>query len=656
MNPIGTEKYQEYAGGFPAEAARYPLSYPELCSGFLTALSKAIKSAALYSLSHPVVIESAGRAYALLGSIFAAGRDGKITVSFVNDTWLFNEIQIPAVTHESQNLNAIFKAHGASAVTFVRGVSSFELGVLCELLATGPKGQTPGFFKEFLGQRGVTGIRADAVRYIKDAVYEPREAARPVAEVSPRPAAVISSPGIPPRPAASISRPAVRPAPEPRKVVAPPVLPKPVPGTGQGQGGAAAQAGGGSALAGMSLGALLTKLVESAVQNPQERVRVYEDALNKIKESLAQQVAQTTKSLTEENERIINTRTRTEKVLSRVAEGKVIVDKDGKILMMNQAAEELSGKRLSEVAGKPVTEHLTPGKYFITISDDMDLSSGAAVSGQVSVSGDEQMGQALRRSMALLQDDEGRVIGAYAAMPDMVKFNETQRLQEEFLSKVTHELQSPLSSISSALEMLTDTAADKLDGDENKFLAISVRNSRRLTEMIRGILDFSKLQSGKMTVVPAPVSVGEILAEAGEGLLPWARTKEITLQIRPPSPDVSVVADRKRIVQVLTNLISNALKSTQKGGTVLVAASRAATPQPGVVIGVRDTGHGIAKEDLKKIFDKFVQVESAEPREGVGLGLAIVSEIVSLHGGRIWAESEPGKGATFYFTLPSEQA
>ncbi|HBB65770.1 MAG TPA: hypothetical protein DCZ93_00425 [Elusimicrobia bacterium] len=319
---------------------------------------------------------------------------------------------------------------------------------------------------------------------------------------------------------------------------------------------------------------------------------------------------------------------------------------------MNPAAEEIAGKRLAEVAGKSVTEHLTTGDHFLTISDDMDLSSGTAVTGQVSVAGDEQMGQALRRSMALLQDDEGRVIGAYAAMPDMLKFKETQRLQEEFLSKVTHELQSPLSSISSALEMLTDTAAGKLDTDENKFLSISVRNSRRLTEMIRGILDFSKLQSGKMTVFPVPVSVGEILAEAGEGLLPWAKTRGITLLIRPPASDVAVLADRKRIVQALTNLISNALKSTPKGGTVLVAASRALNPEPGVVIGVRDTGHGIAKENLKKIFDKFVQVESAEPREGVGLGLAIVSEIVALHSGKIWAESDLGKGATFYFTLP----
>ena len=643
MNPISADKNQEYAGGFRAEAPRYPLSYPELCSGFLTALSKAIKNTALYSLSHPVVMEAIGRAYALLGSIFAAGRDGRITVSFINDTWLFNEIPVPAVTHESQNLNGVFRAHGAAAVTFVRGVSSFELGVLCELLATGAKGQQPGFFGEFLGQRGVTGIRADSVHYIKDAAHEPRQAASPVAEAAPRPAAVISSPGIPPRQAASIPRPAPRPAPAP----VPPKAAAAQPGPGQGRGG--------NTLAGMSLGALLTRLVESAVQNPQERVRVYEDALNKIKESLAQQVAQTTKSLTEENERIINTRNRTEKVLSRVAEGKVIVDKDGKILMMNPAAEEISGKRLAEVAGKSVTEHLTTGDHFLTISDDMDLSSGTAVTGQVSVAGDEQMGQALRRSMALLQDDEGRVIGAYAAMPDRLKFKETQRLQEEFLSKVTHELQSPLSSISSALEMLTDTAAGKLDTDENKFLAISVRNSRRLTEMIRGILDFSKLQSGKMTVTPAPVSVGELLAEAGEGLLPWAKTREITLLIRPPASDVAVLADRKRIVQALTNLISNALKSTPKGGTVLVAASRAANPEPGVVIGVRDTGHGIARENLKKIFDKFVQVESAEPREGVGLGLAIVSEIVALHGGKIWAESEPGKGATFYFTLPLGQ-
>jgi len=646
--------------GFAGEGlGRYALSYPEVCSGFLTALSRAVKSSALYSLTHPVVTEALGKAYAMLKEIFATGGEERMTLTFMNDSWLFNETQVPAMTPDAQNLNSVLKAHGAAGVTFLRGATLFELGVLCELLGTSPKGQPAGYFEDFMAQRGVSGIRAETVRYVKERQYGTAPAVR-TADRSPRPAAAIPAPGIPPRPAAHL------PAAFPSGTAAPQAAAAGKPAAGQGagapgQGGRGGTAGSGgpggaggaaNVLAGMSLGSLLTNLVESAVRDPHERVKVYEDALKMIKESLQQQVEQSTQALVKEKEQILNTRNRTEQVLAKVAEGKVIVDKDGKILMMNPAAEEISGKRLIDVAGQHVSKHLNTGDHFLTISEDMDLTNGAPLSGQISVTGDEHVGQALRRSMALLEDDEGRVIGAYATLPDITKFRETQRLQEEFLSKITHELQSPLSSISSALEMLTDTAVTKLDPDEEKFLAISVRNSRRLTELIRSILDFSKLQSGRLSVHPEPADLGPILAEAGDGLLPWAKTKGINLVVRQPQQPILALADGKRVVQILTNLISNAIKSTPRSGTVLVAASRAANPEPCVIIGVRDTGPGISKEGLNKIFAKFVQLESSEPREGVGLGLSIVRELVSLHGGKTWAESELGKGATFYFTLP----
>jgi len=655
MERMTPEKMDDFLNSQIWGRGTYAPSYPELCSEFAAALSKSARSAALYTLRHPVVIESVTRAFGLLEQVLAAKQAASLSLSFTGDSWLFNGVPVPAVTQEAQNLAAMFKAHGLRGVNFLEGARSFEIGALCEYLGTQLKNQPEGYFREFLAQRSVTAITPETDSYVKETGRAPVRAAKPVAEAAPRPA-VIPAPGIPVRPAASGARSVPKAAAVVKRASPPAPVPEPEPeaprgGSGPG-GGPGAGGAGGDSTAGVNLGALLTKLVESAVKNPKERVRVYEDALKMIKESLDQHVAEATKELAEENERIINTRTRTEKVLSKVAEGKVIVDKEGRILMMNPAAEEISGKRLAEVAGTHVSEHLNPGEHILTISGDMDLAAGGPVTGQVSVTGDDQVGRALRRSMALLEDDEGRVVGAYATLPDVAKFKEAQRLQEEFLSKITHELQSPLSSISSALEMLTDTAAGKLDSDENKFLTISMRNSRRLSEMIRSILDFSKLQSGRLTVNPAPVLLSSMLNEAVEGLLPWARTKGLRLTVRVPVPDETVLADAKRVVQVLTNLISNAIKSTPAGGTVLIASSRVADPEPGVIIGVRDTGKGIAKEDLGKIFEKFVQVDTGEPREGVGLGLAIVKELVSMHRGRIWAESEPGRGATFYFTLP----
>jgi len=425
---------------------------------------------------------------------------------------------------------------------------------------------------------------------------------------------------------------------------------------GPGGGKAAEGPGGGKAqesvLANMSFGGILKGLVESAVKDPKDRIRAYEDAVKMIHETMDQQVAESTKALAAEKEQALNTRARTERVLSKVADGKVIVDKDGKILMMNPAAEEIAGTKFADAVGRHISEQLRPGEHILTMSKDMDLSGGKIVSGEVEVKGDENIGRTLRRSVAMLVDSEGRVVGELSTMPEITKYKETQRMQEEFLSRVTHDLQSPLSSITSALEMLNDAATGKLDTVENRFLDISIKNSHRLSQMIRGILDFSKLQSGKMDVHPEPSQLAPILTEAVEGLMPWAKTKGISLSLRPVAADLCAMADPPRIVQVLTNLISNAIKATPEGGTVVVAAA----PDPGqdgsVLIGIRDTGHGIPKEDLEKIFEKFVQLSSRQSLEGVGLGLAIVSDFLKLHNGRVWATSEVGKGSTFYFNLP----
>jgi len=402
----------------------------------------------------------------------------------------------------------------------------------------------------------------------------------------------------------------------------------------------------------MSFGGILKGLVESAVKDPKDRVRAYEDAMNMIKSTMEQQVAESTRALAAEKEQAINTRTRTENILSNVADGKVIVDKDGRILMMNPAAEEIAGTKLSDAVGRHISEQLRPGEHFLTLSKDMDISGGKVISGEVEVKGDENMGRTLRRSVAMLVDADGRVVGELSTMPEITKYKEAQRMQEEFLSRVTHDLQSPLSSITSALEMLNEATTSKLDPVESRFIDISIRNSHRLSQMIRGILDFSKLQAGKMDVRPKPSPLAEILTEAGEGLMPWAKTKGIALSVRPAPPDLYVMADPPRIVQVLTNLISNAIKATSSGGSVVVAAATRPTEDGEIIIGVKDTGNGIPKEDLDKIFQKFVQLASRQSSEGVGLGLSIVSDFLKLHHGRIWANSEVGKGSTFYFTLP----
>lgn len=697
MNPTD----QNYSGAQDLGKQRYGVPYEDLCAEFLTAVSRAAKSAALYSLSHPVVMESLGRAYVSLAEVLEASGGGELSVSFSNDSWIFNGRHVP-LSGDPHGLDGMLKAHGVRGLIFEPGVRPSEVAALCEFLGASPRGQTAGAFMAFMSGRGVTHIHSEEVRYVKQSddagsMGAPQETVAQPSAVKPRPAVLNPAPKVSPRPAAQFpdavpvpaSRPPRAPITEARPAQAPsspagragapagragPARgPGEEPGAGrgggqgtgagggQGKGQGAGQGGGqgngqeGGAeggAAGATLGTLLTTLVESAVKDPRERVKMYEDTLKMLREGMDRQIDQATRALAAEKEEILNTRNRTESVLSHVAEGKVIVDKDGKILMMNPAAEQITGHRLSEVVGRHVSEHLNPAEHMLTISRDMDLSAGNPMTGEVSVAGDERVSGALRRSMALLEDDQGRVVGAYATLPDMTKFKEAQRLQDEFLSRVTHDLQSPLSSISAALEILTESAAAKLSADEANFLTISLRNSRRLTEMIRGILDFSKLKAGKMPVHPEPMPLSPILNEAVDSLAPWAKTKGVTLTLRCCRPEVTVLADHGRIVQVVTNLVSNAIKSTPPGGEVIVAAARALTPEHSALVGVRDTGPGISKENMAKIFERFVQLEDTGPREGVGLGLSIVKEFVAQHKGRVWAESPEGQGATFYFTLP----
>ncbi len=699
MKPINFDFIDKHLDLYMAEYGKRSMAYPEICSEFLTIMSKLIKSTALYTLGHPVVIELLRKDYALLNMIFIAKKDSAVTLSFMGDGWLFNDILVPAVTQESQNLNAFFRAHGIHNLTFLKGAQFFELGALCEFLSASSKNQPEGYFKEFLVQRGVNNIRSEETHYVKEKRYDYKEPAYESASesmfqeasASVKSSEVISgahlrresvfSPDIRPKsaPQPELVRPApeirpksasqtefVRPAPEIRPKPAPQpefvrsaseIRPKPAPEKMPGSEPQSkvvqqSEESKDNVLTGMNFGIMLSRIVESAVKSPQERVHVYKDVLNLIRKSIKQQVDKTTEALVYEKNQILNTRARTEKVFSKVADGKVILDKEGNILMMNPAAEEISGKKFIDVVGKHISEHVKPGEHFLAISKDMDTTGGDTISGEVDVLGDVHVERSMRHSMALLEDDEGRIVGAYTTLPEITKFKETQRMQEEFLSRITHDLQTPLSSVSSALEMLIESSSGKLDSVELNFLDISIRNSLRLNRMIRGILDFSKLQSGKINVHPETTSVSGMLSEAGEGLLPWAKKRELNLIVRLPNPDIYAMADHQRIVQVLTNLISNAIKSTPKGGMITVGASMS-LGNDSVVIGVRDTGRGIKEEDLKKVFDKFVQLDDSKAsREGVGLGLSIVNEFVTLHEGKVWANSEVGKGSTFYFTLP----
>lgn len=230
------------------------------------------------------------------------------------------------------------------------------------------------------------------------------------------------------------------------------------------------------------------------------------------------------------------------------------------------------------------------------------------------------------------------------------------QLKSDFIASVSHDLRTPLNSIQESIALILDGIV-KTETDQGKnILEISRRSVGRLKTMIDDLLDFSKLEAGKIRLHIEPQDLRVLVDEVLGSLKSLAEKKKIKFDFRPVDGFQKVPCDAERMIQVLTNLVGNAIKFTPEGGIIGVHLNG---PENGKVqITVFDTGVGIPKEDLERIFERFEQVKDAASRarpKGTGLGLAICKELVKLHGGDIWAESEIGKGSRFIISLPCTQ-
>jgi len=222
------------------------------------------------------------------------------------------------------------------------------------------------------------------------------------------------------------------------------------------------------------------------------------------------------------------------------------------------------------------------------------------------------------------------------------------RLKSEFLTMVSHEFRTPLTSIITFTELLLDDAAGKMNQEQTEYVSDVLDSSQRLLQMINDLLDLSRLEAGKTKLFREALSVRELVRDAMRSIRPLADRKGLNLHSAIPDHLPLVEADGLRISQILLNLLGNAVKFTQAGGLVQVTAR----PVDGLMeVSVTDTGVGIAPEDLGRIFEKFAQSGRDRP-EGSGLGLPLAKSLVELHGGRMSVESELGRGSTFRFTLP----
>lgn len=221
-------------------------------------------------------------------------------------------------------------------------------------------------------------------------------------------------------------------------------------------------------------------------------------------------------------------------------------------------------------------------------------------------------------------------------------------------SYLTHELRAPVTAIRLGLEILQEQVNDRLAADERQMLSLAVKNTNRLQGLVNDIMDYSKIMAGKMGLAKTACDARMLISEAVDSLQPWAISKGIKLIKQEGEPLARVYAEPRRIVQILTNMISNALKFTPARGSITVSVREGIGEHMGtLVFKVKDTGCGIPNKDLTAIFDSFNQsAQIGKQGDGTGLGLTLAKSMVDLHQGRIWAESWKGLGASFFFTIP----
>jgi PAS domain S-box-containing protein len=254
-------------------------------------------------------------------------------------------------------------------------------------------------------------------------------------------------------------------------------------------------------------------------------------------------------------------------------------------------------------------------------------------------------------SAAPLREDDGRIAGAVAAFQDITSLYEVDRLKSEFVSIVSHELRTPLTSIKGALQLLIDEGR-AADPDHVMLLNVALSNTERLVRIINDILDISKIEAGKLELHARPHTVDEVVKQSLQNVEPIAHGALVGLKADIEAGVPAVQVDLDRFIQVIVNLLSNALKVAPPRSEVTLAARRAADGF--VAFSVTDRGKGIAPDKIGLLFQKFQQLDGANTRKarGTGLGLAIVKALVEMQGGQVAVESTVGNGSTFTVTVP----
>jgi two-component system, OmpR family, phosphate regulon sensor histidine kinase PhoR len=349
---------------------------------------------------------------------------------------------------------------------------------------------------------------------------------------------------------------------------------------------------------------------------------------------MADQLSRNMRTLSSEKDKL-------ETVLSNLPDAVMLADSDGRITLINPAGERLLDVTREKALGQHLIEAFRDHEIANVVQEC--LRDRAKTFGLV----ETPPGKRLLRIVATpLPTETGPA--ALVLVQDLTEMRRLETARRDFVANISHELRTPLASIKAVAETLEDGAIEQPE-IARKFLASMNREIDELSQMVRELLELSRIESGQTSLHVRPLDVGRLAKHVAERLKPQSERKKLIITVDIPADLPAALADQERTEQVLVNLLHNAVKFTPEGGTISIVGL---SSEDELQVRVVDSGIGIPSEDLLRIFERFYKVDRARSSGGTGLGLAIAKHVVQAQGGRIWAESVEGRGSSFSFTLP----
>ncbi len=349
--------------------------------------------------------------------------------------------------------------------------------------------------------------------------------------------------------------------------------------------------------------------------------------------------------------------------IKSIGDGVIATDKDGCVIFLNPVARLLTGWKEDEAKCTPlktvfnIINEQTGQKVESPVDKVIREGTIVGLANHTILIAKDGRRVPIDDSAAPIKDAKGNFIGVVLIFRDATakreaekKLQESMKLKSDFVSLVSHELRTPLTAMKEGLALVVDGTTGPLNDDQKEFLGIAKRNVDRLARLINDVLDLQKLEGGKLSLNLALNDINEVVKEVYKAMGKMVKGKDLTVELKLAEGLPKVMFDRDKIIQVMTNIINNAIKFTDKG-KVIISTSK----EPNAVaVSIRDTGPGIREGDIPRLFQRFEQLEKGTERKpgGTGLGLAISKEIIEIHGGKIWVESVFGEGTTFFFNLP----